>query len=84
MQELHALCPSEMRLGDSGVFVATFVSVLWKERKLAEPGSFAFVFSVCEESLGEDDVCLADKWRMMLHWSEIISLSHCNDDKSQK
>lgn len=79
MQELHTLCSSKLRLRGSGVFPEAVVSVLWEECKLREPRSVTSVFSVCKESHGEDDVCLADKWRTMLHWSEITSLSHCND-----
>lgn len=71
------MCSSELRLSDSGVFPEAVVSVLLEECKLGEPPSLTSVFSACEESHGEDDVCLADKWRMMLHWSEITSLSHC-------
>lgn len=77
VQELHTLCSSELRLRDSGVFPEAVVSVLLEECKFIEPGSLMSVFSTCEESHGEDEVFLADKWRMMLHWSEITSLSHC-------
>lgn len=84
MQELHTLCSSELRLRDSGAFPEAVVSVLLEECKFADLGSLMSVFSVCEESHGEDDVCLADKWRMMLHWSEITSLSHCKETTVSK
>lgn len=84
MQELHTLCSSELRLRESGVFPEAVVSVLLEERKFREPGSFTPVLSACEDSDGEDNVCLADKWRMMLHWSEITSLSHCKEKSGSK
>lgn len=84
MQELHTLCSSELRLRDSGVFPEAVVPVLWEECKFREPGSLMSVFSACEGSRSEDDICLADKWRMMLHWSEITSLSHCRNETGSK
>lgn len=80
MHELHTRCSSELRLRHSGVFAEAVPSVLCEGCKFTELGSLSSVFGACEESHGEDDVCLADKCRTMLHWSEITSLSHCDKE----
>lgn len=84
VQEPQAPCslpaPVELRLRASGSLPEAPVSVLQEECRVSESAtalSFTSIFSVCSESHSEEDVCLADKCLMMLHWSEITSLSHC-------